>query len=434
MRRRRRGQFNIMVKASNTFKLVVASFAIGVFSYVVKLPPLLPISKETKTSLGYPKESLLNVTERAVRHGFLASEHSVLTEDGYVLNMFRLQQPGEVRGPPVLLMHGLLQSAASWLDAGPNAGLAYLLAAAGFDLWLGNARGTHYSRKHAWLNPDKDKKYWDFCVDEIGKYDVPALIDHILQQTEATKINYIGFSQGAGTFFIMCSERPEYCDKVGVMIGLAPAARQTHTKSVLYRILTESFMRFEGILSSLGIGEVFSKGALSQEFLAFFCQLSGLTAKICETGKDLLDSSISLHLGSIKNDTIRTLFGNFPAGTSVHNMARYGQSMTSPHFQKFDYGKEHNLVLYSSKHPPQYNLSAVTVPVVAIYGRNDGLVDTSDVSWLLKKLPNVLETVEVKDPLWNHLDVTYSQFTGVMILPKIEEYLFKYNSTKSWKS
>lgn len=415
-------------KARYTFKLVLASLAIGVFGYVVHLPPLLPLSTETKTSLGYPKDSLLNVTERALEHGYLASEHSVLTKDGYVLKMFRLQRPGEVSGPPVLLMHGLLQSAASWLDAGPNAGLAYLLAAAGFDLWLGNARGTHYSRQHAWLDPDKDSKYWDFCTDEIGRYDVPALTDHVLQQTGARKLNYVGFSQGAGTFYIMCSEWPGYCDKVGVMIGLAPAARQTHTKSTLYRILTESFAKFEGIFNSLGIYEVFSKGALSQEFLAFFCQLSGMTTQICESGKDLLDSLSSPHPGSIKNDTIRTLFGNFPAGTSVHNMARYGQSMISPHFQKFDHGKEHNLVLYGSEEPPRYNLSAVTVPVVAIYGRNDGLVDTSDVEWLLKELPNVLEAVEVKDPLWNHLDVTYSQFTGEMILPKIEEYLFKYST------
>lgn len=411
-------------------KGVFISLAIGVFGYVVRFPPL-PLSSETKESLGYPRESLLNMTMRVARHGFVGREYSVETEDGYVLGLQRISAGGAMRrkGVPVLLMHGLLQSAASWVDAGPGAGLAYLLAR-DHDVWLGNARGSHYSRKHTTLDPDHSSAYWQFCVDEIGKYDVPAIIDKVLNETGSEKLNYVGFSQGAGTYFIMCSERPEYCEKAQLMIALAPAARQTNTKSVLYRMLTESLTYLEGTLASFGVQEIFSKGALSQEFLAFFCQLSPGTTELCAMGKDFLDSMHSLHPGSITNDTIRTLFSHFPAGTSVHNMARYGQSMKSKHFQKFDYGHQKNLALYGSESPPRYNLSAVTVPLVAIYGKNDGLVDTVDVKWLLQRLPNVKESMEVRDPLWNHLDVTYSQYTGQMIYPKINEYLKKYDALR----
>jgi lysosomal acid lipase/cholesteryl ester hydrolase len=37
----------------------------------------------------------------------------------------------------------------------------YLLADAGYDVWLGNARGSTYSKKHVSLSTS-DSKFWDF--------------------------------------------------------------------------------------------------------------------------------------------------------------------------------------------------------------------------------------------------------------------------------
>ena len=36
----------------------------------------------------------------------------------------------------MLLQHGLLQSSAVWVDNGPTQALAFILADAGFDVWL----------------------------------------------------------------------------------------------------------------------------------------------------------------------------------------------------------------------------------------------------------------------------------------------------------
>lgn len=49
--------------------------------------------------------------------------------------------------------------------------LAYLLADAGYDVWLANARGTEPSRAHIRLNPNGfwQKKYWSFSWHQIGK-------------------------------------------------------------------------------------------------------------------------------------------------------------------------------------------------------------------------------------------------------------------------
>nr|AIN34700.1 fatty alcohol acetyltransferase [Agrotis segetum] len=418
-------------KRFNTLNVLLVSLSVVAVAYVIRTP-WLPIKRETKASLGYPKDSLMNFTELTGKYGYISEEHHVITDDGYILTMFRIVKATnchkQKRSPPVLLMHGLLQSSDSWIDSGPNAGLAYLISDACYDLWLGNVRGNYYSRGHVHLNPDKDAAYWKFYIEEIGIYDVPAMIDYVLDYTGFEKLNYIGFSQGTGTFLVMCSERPGYCDKAQLVIALAPAARNLNTKSMIFRTLTQTFAKIEGALSMYGVQEVFSKGAFSQEFVAFFCQLSDFTERLCETIIDTFDHADFSHMGSITNETTRVLFGHFPAGTSVHNMARYGQSTRSTTFKKFDYGKEQNLVVYGSEQPPLYNLSATTVPVLCIYGNNDGLVDTKDVEWLMSKLPNVLESVKVKDPLWNHLDVTYSQYTVGSIFPKINEYLLKYTS------
>lgn len=401
---------------------------ISIVVYANLYRPLLPIENETKMTLGYPTDSFLNFTELSFKYGYTSEQHRVVTEDGYILSAFRMRGRNcmRTRQPPVILMHGLLLSSDTWLDASPRSSLAYLLSDACYDVWVGNQRGNNYGRAHVTLDPDS-RQFWEFSVDEIGLYDIPATVQYVLEKTGAEKVNYIGYSQGSGTFFIMCSERHTFCEKVNLFIGLAPATRQTHTRSVSFRALCALVDKFSTVLSSAGVYEIFSKGAFSQEFMAFFCQLNEFSNDICGC---VIDSYIdSYHPGSITNKTTKVLFGHFPAGTSVQNFVRYHQSMTSRDFIKYDYGKARNVQLYGSDKPPSYNLSAVTVPVVILYGKNDFMVDIKDVKWLLRKLPNVLEAVEVGDPLWNHFDMIYSQHANELVFPKVNEYLLRYSST-----
>lgn len=61
--------------------------------------------------------------------------------------------------------------------------------------------GNTYSRRHISLNPN-DPKFWDFSWHEIGIYDIPATIDYILQQTNQTKLSYVGHSQGVTAMYV----------------------------------------------------------------------------------------------------------------------------------------------------------------------------------------------------------------------------------------
>lgn len=49
---------------------------------------------------------------------------------------------------------------------------------------------------------------------EMGKYDVPASIDYVLNTTHHERLYYIGFSMGTTVFFTMMNHRPQYNDKV----------------------------------------------------------------------------------------------------------------------------------------------------------------------------------------------------------------------------
>lgn len=62
----------------------------------------------------------------------------------------------------------------------------------------------------------------------MGIYDVPAIIDHVLQVTSNQKVNYIGYSQGTTSLLVLLSERPEYNDKINVASFMAPIGYLYH--------------------------------------------------------------------------------------------------------------------------------------------------------------------------------------------------------------
>ena len=103
------------------------------------------------------------------------------TDDGYILNVFRITGPNVKPGAPaVFLQHGITDSADCWIMNYNEVAPAFQLVRAGYDVWLGNQRGTKYSKGHTTLST-KDKAYWQFSYTEMGKYDAPAQVDYVRQ-------------------------------------------------------------------------------------------------------------------------------------------------------------------------------------------------------------------------------------------------------------
>lgn len=361
----------------------------------------------------------------AATNGYKAEKHSVVTEDGYILTLHRIL-PGEncARKKPVLLMHGLIQGSEDMISAGPFAP-GFVIAEECYDVWFGNVRGNKNSRKHIRLNPDKDLEFWKFSFDEMGLYDIPAMVDYVLEQTGAEKLIYVGFSQGSGTFFIMNSERPEYAKKIGLFIGLAPSTRNLYSKSLVFREFSKGVDTFRYELEAFGIWELLSQRSPEVEVLNALCQNKLVAAILCEAITSVVDAP---HIESITPEIEKRIFTYTPAGTSVTNFVKFAQALESEVFQKMDYGSEKNKEVYGSSKPPEYNFKASDVPTVVFHGLSDHIVDTKDVEWFLPKLPNVLDYIQVADPLWTHLDMTYSRFWNETIFSHMKKYMAQYDS------
>lgn len=64
-----------------------------------------------------------------------------------------------------------------------------------YDVWIFNARGNYYSRRHIELDPD-ERAFWNFSWTEIGMYDMSRVYDYVIEETGNEQVYVIGHSQG----------------------------------------------------------------------------------------------------------------------------------------------------------------------------------------------------------------------------------------------
>ncbi|KAI9365373.1 Alpha/Beta hydrolase protein, partial [Zopfochytrium polystomum] len=120
---------------------------------------------------------------------------------------------------PVLMLHGLFQSAGVWVSNGPSS-LAFYLVDQGFDVWLGNNRAV--IPRHTHLTP-RSAAYWNWSLDELAQHDVPTLLTHILAHTGRHRAAVVGHSQGNAQVFLALHRDPALSGHLSVLVALAPA-------------------------------------------------------------------------------------------------------------------------------------------------------------------------------------------------------------------
>ena len=132
---------------------------------------------------------------------------------------------------------------------------------------MGNSRGNYYSRHHRSLDPDTDSAFWDFGWFEMGQYDLPAVITKVLLETGASKISYIGHSQGTTQMFsALAQDEAWYLERINIFIGLGPVTKIQHSRSQLFNFLAEA--HGVELLRALGVNEMFPRNYLTNGFQA----------------------------------------------------------------------------------------------------------------------------------------------------------------------
>merc|ERR1719369_452446 len=347
-------------------------------------------------------------------NGYPAEEHWVTTPDGYILALHRIPH-GISTGasasprPPILVIHGLLCSSADWVISTPSKGLGYMLADAGYDVWLGNYRGNTYSRNHTFLNPDKNDGFWDFSWDEMGHYDLPAMIEKVLELTEESQLFYVGFSMGTTGFMAMHHYRPDIGEKIKLANLLAPVAGESAMGGPLGWIA--GFMGgifdhiIEDLLNMMGVGEFLPSNLFIDCLASLFCH--DITAGLCSNILFILAGSDSPQMN---NPLLDSIMHHTPAGASTHSLLHYAQLKATGGFHGFDWGSDKLNYQHHNGPVPTYNFGDVATPVALYWGDNDWFAMPEDILQTIIGLPNIVPGMnhEVEYEQWTHLDFLWA--------------------------
>lgn len=353
------------------------------------------------------------------KYGFTYEVYIVETSDGYFLKVVRI--PG--KGAVVLLVHGILFGWEDFITSGPDFGLAYLLARAGFDVWLLNCRGNTFSRKHTTLSPEEEE-FWNFSWHEIGTKDLPATVDKILSITGEDQLIYIGHSQGTTSAFVWLSENPEYNRVVKLLICLSPVGYFNHVKSPVFRAVVPLRNEEYAIFNTLGRGQFLPRKNFSKILQELLCSTSVTSSFICSHVIFLL---FGFDYAQLNFTNYPVQLAHQPSGASVKQVIHYLQEVASGYFRQFDYGKDINLEIYQSEEPPSYDLSNIIAPVALYYSKNDWLADPIDVRRLSEEIPNVVEMYMVPFDKFNHVDYLWAKDVIPLLYNRVFKLLKEYS-------
>ena len=327
--------------------------------------------------------------------GYKLEEHEVITEDGYKLTLWHIILNKSIdRNKVVYIQPGFLCSSWVFFQLGKNS-LPFLLNDEGYDVWIGNNRGTVFSLDHIY----KDSKtlngdYWDFSLDDHVQYDLPATIDYVKQTTGAKKINYIGHSQGTTIFYMLYMHNPSYVESsINKYISLGTVPNIAHTNYLPIQLLDKVYGLLE-MAQPITKAITFNDG--QRIMLSNICKHSPY---LCRTAFEAAASLVPTN--RIKYETIYPFLYYYPAGTSSDTMLQWSQIHQEKKLVYFN--PEYN----SNKQVIEYDISVIkNWKIQALIQRSD--CDTFSSYEDVTELYDIIEKKSyiklIDTPLYGHTD------------------------------
>ena len=321
------------------------------------------------------------IEEIITSKGFKFETHYVKTDDGYTLSLFRI--PGGKNSengsllPPVLLQHGVFDSSDGWVCNGEDHSIAFVLANHNFDVWLSNSRGNKYCQTHEKYDI-KSYEFWQFSFNELGLYDVPAVIKYIREINKSgEKIIYFGHSQGTSLMFSGLAQKFDfYKENLKLFVALAPVAKLSNLGSSLLSLLSK--ISAHKLLKKAKVYEMCPNSKSSKKLMNFMEKhANGLTNFFL----GLISDSDSKECND--QNSLSVYLNHYPCGCSLKCLMHFVQIIKAKKFIYYNYRKEANFHIYHQKEPPEYDLNIIKdFPIMLIAGEKDKLASPNDVSWL----------------------------------------------------
>ncbi|KAK2491747.1 hypothetical protein MC885_005145 [Smutsia gigantea] len=394
-------------------------------------------------------EVWMNISEIITYNGYPSEEYEVTTQDGYILSINRIPH-GQINAkstgprPVVYMQHALFADNASWLENYANGSLGFLLADAGYDVWMGNSRGNTWSRRHKTLSVTEEK-FWAFSFDEMAKYDLQGIIDFIVNKTGQEKLYFVGHSLGSTIGFAAFSTVPELAQRIKMNFALSPLLSFKYPTGIFTRLfLLPNFMikRFfgtKGCFLEDKKGKVLTARICNNKVLWVICsEFMSLWAGWNNKNMNMHNASPASERHSLFHWAIIAVMcfislqsrmdvymSHAPTGSSIQNILHIKQLYQSDEFRAYDWGSEaENVHHYNQSHPPIYDLTAMKVPTAIWAGGNDVLVTPQDVARILPQIRNLHYFNLLPD--WNHFDFIWGLDAPQRVYSKIIDLMKSY--------
>ncbi len=155
----------------------------------------------------------------------------VETADGWRLGVRHLKperpDPSKL---PVVLCHGLGLNGTFWTITDPRTHLPAQLVARGYEVFLFDFRGSGESSRVGPLGavnaqlrqtplPELGESRWN--IDDVARFDVPAILDHVQRVTGKDRVNWIGHSLGGMLMFAYLEiATPSQRDRISNLVAM----------------------------------------------------------------------------------------------------------------------------------------------------------------------------------------------------------------------
>lgn len=418
--------------------------------YIIWFPTLIKLINNLPGTI-HLEDTNRNIFEMITSRGFKYESHFVNNEQGYILQIVRIINPlindtERIKLKPIILQHGFQTNAKCWLlardgymnrtgtyiekidgdieiiddDTNTGSALGFVLAARGYDVWLGNTRGNPYSTNHTTLNPE-ETKFWEFALDDLIEFDLPVLIDYVKTKTNRSTLGYIGHSQGSFMMIALLTIRPEYSNSIKPFIAISP---------VFY---TSIDVTMKDLIPLHLFPIVFRR----PRRLFGDTKLHRLISNLCENilfkylcyGFYFITTGTRIHNNF--SDRMGVYIDAVYTGSSSWNILQYYQIFKKDGIpQYFDYEDEElNLKKYGQKTPPLYKTSQInSTDIAIIYSKDDLLLSLEKVEMLKENLNVTLmdDYMVPEDMIFAHQDLVQANVTGNFVNKRVLQILSRY--------